>query len=212
MKNGFAILFLGAFAWVGPASADVIYSGIQNIVFQAAPGMSATTTIVLAGDPASWDTLFLVTGPSSGGISVIGAAEVALASTPSDFPYITRLNFGDPFLSNPMFGSGGKILFGPASGFGDGEFYTQSLFGTFAGAAYPGWVHFNIQDAASDAPSITVIDWAYSDVGGDRLLMGGTVSAVPEPSALPSISVTILCIFGVACRRRHFAAIRCSPR
>jgi hypothetical protein len=46
-------------------------------------------------------------------------------------------------------------------------------FGTFGGGpALSGWIHLSIQGSATSAPTITVIDWGYSDVVGQTITMG----------------------------------------
>jgi hypothetical protein len=199
-----AFLFLVAMVSVMPLSADILYSGPENIVLQAAPNATLAAAVQLAGIPASWDTLSFVIGVGAGGITVFPGAEVDLASTANIFPQISRFNFGDSYPSNPLFGSGGLILFG--SGFaGDGDFYSATEFGTFGGGPnYSGWIHLNIQGSTSLAPKLTIIDWAYSNIVGDRISMGAvSESTIPEPSTLWStVLVLVLAVLGKLIWRR----------
>src|ERR1051326_6739150 len=44
---------------VTPVFGDIIYSGVQNISLQGAANTNQVWNIVLAADPAAWDTLNL---------------------------------------------------------------------------------------------------------------------------------------------------------
>ena len=145
--------------------------------------MTQSVMIPLAGVSAGWDTLQLgisASGIGGGTNDIYAGAEVALASATGSFPVITRLNYGDPYPSSPVFGSGSEVLWGFGFGLGDGDFYTASEFGTFGGGpALLGWVHLSVENSSSIA-KITVIDWAYSDVAGETVAMG----QIPEPATL----------------------------
>ncbi len=194
-SNAFVLLI--AIGSIMPASADIIYSGIQDIVIQ-----SGTQTIELAGVDASWDTISLVTGADGGGITIFPGAEVALASSATDFPDVTRFNFGDPFPSDPIYGSGGKIIYGPPPHPGDGDFYSAMLFGTFGGGPmYSGWIQLDVQNTGSPAASITVVDWAYSNVVGQTISMG----EVPEPLSLACALFLMLSVLVGSAWRRTIA-------
>jgi len=186
-----------ALASAGPARGNIIYSGLQNVVLQ-----NQNTTLDLAGSPGTWDNLQLsIEGAAGGSNDIHAGAEVALASSSSSFPLVTRLGLGDPYPSSPLFGSGSEILWGFGTGPADGEFFAATKFATFGtGPAYLGWIHFNVQNSATSNASLTVIDWAYSDVAGQTLAMG----AVPEPSysLLIGLMLLLVILFRTA-RRNH---------
>jgi len=196
------IVFL-ALANAGPASGDLIYSGLQNILLQGVPNSVQTLTLDLASDAGTWDNLQLEIseiGLGGGTNTIYPGAEVALASTPGSFPLVTRFTLGDPFPSTPLFGSGGETLWGFGTGPADGSFYSATRFGNFGGGPkYLGWVHLNVQNSSTDHAAITVIDWAYSDVVGQTVAIGET----PEPStfALTGSVLLIGLLFGTVRRR-----------
>jgi len=183
------IVVLVAFGLTASASADVIYSGIQNIVIQV-----PFETIELAGVDASWDTISLG-GEVFGGNNIIPSAEVALASSLTE---TLRLNFGDPFPTGAIFPSGTEIISGPPPSFeGDGDFYAAMLFGTFGGGPmYEGWIQLDMQNNGTPEASLTVVDWAYANVVGETITMGEgeSVSEVPEPSLVYLGSFLSLCL------------------
>jgi len=45
---------------------------------------------------------------------------------------------------------------------------------------YSGWIQLDVQNTGLSSASITVVDWAYSNVVGQTISMG----EVPEPSSL----------------------------
>jgi hypothetical protein len=190
-----AIVLLLATGLAVPGSADIIYSGIQDIVIQG-----GTQTIELAGVNASWDTISLGSSVLGGGDNIIPSAEVALASDAADFPDVTRFNFGDPFPTSPIFGSGTEIISGPPPYPGDGDFYSAMLFGTFKGGPmYTGWIQLDVQNTGSPDASITAIDWAYSDVVGQPISMG----EVPEPRGLAYLIFLVLPMLSRRARGIH---------
>jgi len=172
-----------------PAFANTIYSGLRNISLHGAPDTIVDFDLDLADDPGSWDTIRLdiaTIGMGGGANTVFDGAEVALASSSGSFPVITRLNNGDPFPSDPMFGSGSLILWGFGHGAADGDFFAAMEFGTFGGSPmYFGWIHLSVSNSFTSSPIITVIDWAYSDQPGQTITMGqSTPTPVPEPSTM----------------------------
>jgi hypothetical protein len=177
-----------------PAPASIIYSGIQDIVIEG-----GTQTIELAGVNASWDTISLGSDIGGGGVNIVPGDEVALAFNPATFPDVARFNFGDPFPTGLVFGSGTEIISGPAPHPGDGDFFSAMLFGTFGGGPeYPGWIQLDVQNTGLTDASITVVDWAYSDVVGQTISMG----EVPEPSSLAYVLFFMLpVVLGLAWRR-----------
>jgi hypothetical protein len=162
--------------WIGisatPAFGNITYSGPQNISLQGVPDTTQVLTIHLAGDSGSWDALNLSVsttldaggGGGGGANNIFAGAEVAMTSSSGGFPLITRFNYGDPYPASPLFGSGSEILWGFGTGPADGDFFAAVVFGTFGtGPAYLGWVHLSVSNSATSSPTVTVIDWAYSD-------------------------------------------------
>ncbi len=185
-----ALILLGA-----PAYGSAVYSGVQDLVLQGSPSSDVLLDIELAGVAASWDTIQFeidaVSNSSTGANDVVAGAGVALAST-TDFPFVAELSLGDPFPSSPVYGSGGKPLWesGVSGGFTNGSGYAAMLFSTQGGGpAYSGWIHLQLANSGSATASLTVIDWAYSDVPGQTVTIGQT----PEPSGLV---LTSLGLFG----------------
>ena len=186
MRLSAFVLFI-ALGFMASASADIIYSGVQNIVIQG-----TTETIELADVNASWDTISLGADVFAGN-NIIPSAEVALASSTSNFPDVTRFNFGDPFPSDPIFGSGTEIISGPPPHPGDGDFFAAMRFGTFGGGPmYSGWIQLDMQNNGTPDASLTVVDWAYSNVVGQTISMGE--GEVPEPSSLCYAFLLSLCL------------------
>jgi len=183
---------------VGSVSPAIIYSGPQNLSVQGVLNATQILSIDLAGDIGSSDNLQLsITSVSLGSVGandVVPGAEVALLSAPSDFPLVERLDFGDPFPSSFIVGSGSKILWqsSPPGGLDIGEFkdvtgYAAMVFGTFGGGPqYSGWIHLSVEGYSllmDPLAKLTVIDWAYSDVVGERISMGQIIELpVPVPS------------------------------
>jgi len=170
-----------------PVFGSIIYSGPENLVLQGVPNAVQSLTIHLAGDPSSWDTLQLSIGATAidsiGTNDILPAAGVAFASTAASFPAVTEFGVGDPYPSNPTFGSGSELLWSPfiTGGFTNGTGYAAVLFGTQGGgSAYPGWIQLDIQDIGLPTASITVLDWAYSDEVGQAISIGQV--AAPEPA------------------------------
>ena len=174
-----------------PAFGNITYSGLQTVSLQGAPGTNQALTINLAGDPGTWDSLnlgiYLPTDGSGGGANnIFASADVALASSSGGFPLITRFKYGDPFPSNPVFGSGSEILWGFGTGPADGDFFAALMFSTFGtGPAYLGWIHLKVSNSSTSSPTIAVIDWAYSD---QPIAMGqGGKSTTLSSSANPAV-------------------------
>jgi hypothetical protein len=182
-----------AFGLTASASADVIYSGTQDIVIQG-----TIETIELAGVNASWDNISLG-GDVFGGNNIIPNAGVALAYSAGPFAATIRLNFGDPFPSGAIFPSGTEIISGSPPYAGDGDFYAAMLFGTFGGGPmYSVWIQLDMQNNGTPAANLTVVDWAYSNVVGETISMG----AVPEPSSLGyGLRLTLCMLAGSRWRR-----------
>jgi Bacterial Ig-like domain (group 3) len=195
-----------------PAFGSITYSGPQTVSLQGVAGTNQAITINLAGDPGTWDTLNIgiyLNGSGGGANNIFAGAEVALASSSASFPVITRFQYGDPFPSNPIFGSGSEILWGFGTGPADGDFFAAVMFSTFGtGPAYSGWIHLKVSNSSTSSPTITLIDWAYSDqpiamgqggkpttlsssanpaVLGQPVTLTATVSALP---ATPTGTVT----------------------
>jgi hypothetical protein len=205
----FALIVLGA-----PAFGSAVYSGVQDLVLQGTPSSDVLLDIELAGVAASWDTIQFeidaVSNSSTGANDVVAAAGVALAST-TDFPFVAELNLGDPFPSSPVYGSGGKLLWesGVSGGFTNGSGYAAMLFSTQGGGpAYSGWIHLQVANAGTATASLTVIDWAYSDVPGQTLAMG----QAPEPSALVLVALGLLGLLICMRRDRTPSLVACAVR
>ncbi len=179
-------IFASTLCYSGLVGADVIYSGLQNIVLEGVPGTQQTLSVNVAGGSTSWDRMQLsVSGTGQGGgTNDIGAgAEVALASSAAIFPRITRFDYGEPFPVDPIFGSGSEILWGFGYGPADGSFYAAMMLGTFGtGPEYVGWIQLLVENSSTLSARITVIDWAYSNQVGEAIAMGQV--AVSEPSSL----------------------------
>ncbi len=190
-----------------PAFGYITYSGLQNVSLQGVPGTTQVLTINLVGDPGSWDSLNLgissTTDGSGGGTNnIFASAEVALASSSGGFPLITRFQYGDPYPSSPVFGSGSEILWGFGTGPADGDFFAAVAFSTFGtGPAYSGWIHLRVSNSSTSSPTITVIDWASSD---QPIAMGQrgkstTLSSSASPAVLGqrvTLTATVTSIAG----------------
>jgi hypothetical protein len=178
-----SVCVFGIAATMTPAFGSIIYSGPENLVLQGVPGTIQSLTIHLAGDPGSWDTLQLtIAGADTN--DIFPGAGVALASPAATFPAVTEFADGDPYPSNPVFGSGSEFLWSPfiTGGFTDGSIYAADLLGTQGGGpAYSGWIRLDIQNVALPTATITVLDWAYSKVVGQTISIG---QVAPEPSTL----------------------------
>jgi len=195
-------LACAAVASLTPAFGGTIYSGPQDLVLQGVPDTTQSLTIYLAGVAASWDTLQLSISSNSiaslGTNDIYSSAGVAFATTASTTPVATEFNFGDPYPSNPVFASGSEILWGngAAGGFTDGIGYAALGFGTQGGGpALSGWIQLSVQNSDLPTATLTVIDWAYSDVVGQNISME---PEVPEPSTLLLLALSL--IAGIALR------------
>jgi len=185
-----------------PAHADIIYSGLKNISLQGTKPLQ-TLSINVAGGAGSWDrlTLWMSTiGLGGGSNAIVATSEVALGSTWAIFPRVARYNFGDPFPSDVMYGSGSEILWGHGFGPADGDFYTPMFLGSFGGGPkYVGWIHLQVVDSDTAMPTLTVVDWAYSDVLWRRIAMG---QAGPTPAPEPS-SLSLLLFAGIGLMTKY---------
>jgi len=215
-------LFVATFVWINVVSLNsvfpaIIYSGPQNLSLEGILNTSQALFIDLAGDPAgTWDNLKLSIASSSfgsiGSNDVIPSAEVALASSFISFPLVQKLDFGDPYPSNPIFGSGSKVLwqFNPGASLDIGEFknvtgYAAVQFGTFGSPQYLGWMQLSVENYSSlgdPLPKLTVIDWAYSNVIGERISIG----QIPEPStfSLFFLGLLIFVIYNLSMRLKPY--------
>ncbi len=106
-----------------------------------------------------------------------GVAEVALAF--GFFPRADPLSFGAPYPSNPQFGGGSINLYGFGFGPGDGDFYYPL---ESESSNLVGWAQLLIQNSNTSVESITLVDWAFTNVPGQTLAMGQVSSSVPEPA------------------------------
>jgi len=222
-------LFVATFVWINVVSLNsvfpaIIYSGPQNLSLEGILNTSQALFIDLAGDTAgTWDNLKLSIASGSfgsvGSNDVIPSAEVALASTFISFPLVQKLDFGDPYPSNPIFGSGSKILwqFNPGASLDIGEFkdvtgYAAVQFGTFGGPQYLGWLQLSVENYSSlgdPLSKLTVIDWAYSDVIGERIAIGQI--AEPSTFSLFFLGLFIFVIYNLSMRlkpKHRMARIR----
>jgi len=126
---------------------------------------------------------------------------VSLASDAAIFPRVTRFNYGDAYPSNPLFVSGSGILWGFGFGPADGDFYSAMMLGTFStGPGYVGWMHMLVENSATFNPTITVIDWAYSNQVGESIFMGQTPA--PEPSSIVLFGSALLALAAAAGLKR----------
>jgi len=178
-------LFLTFLIWGSftSAFADLIYSGPRNILLQGVPGTVQSLVLDLGGTPGDSDDLQLSIAEIGLGGGTADSASghwATLASSAGIFPVVSRYSNGDPYPSNPVFGSGSLILWGFGFGPADGNFFAATRFGN--GPEYSGWIHLIIQESATSNASITVVDWAFSNVVGQTIQMG-QVSQVPEPSS-----------------------------
>ncbi len=203
LRSFFVFVFVAAGS-VMTASADVTFSGIQNIVLQGVPNSDQALNIELKGIASSTDTLNLIIDdfpsfgdPFDGSNTVIpGTADVGLAL--GSAPLADPLQFGDPYPSNPQFGSGSILLYGFGFGPHDGDFYYPLESET---SSLTGWIQLVIQNSNAANESITVVDWAVSDTPGVTLAMG-EVGAVPEPSSWLLTASAIALGFLARLRRR----------
>jgi hypothetical protein len=185
IRVSYLLLFLAGSSAINAFAGSITYSGIQNIVLQGVPGSNQTLDIKLAGLASPTDTFELVItdfpsfGDPYGGTNGVtpGVAEVALAF--GAFPRADPLSFGSPYPSNPQFGSGSIILYGFGFGPGDGDFYYPL---ESESSILVGWIQLLIQNSNTSVESITVVDWAFTNVPGQTLAMGQVSSSVPEPA------------------------------
>ena len=189
-----ATAFWASLALPRPAFAGMIYSGIQNLALQGTsnPFVAQSLTIAIAGDSAgSWDQLKLSVFPegpggSGGSNDVAPGSWVELSSyvgaDPSNpsYPYVQKLAFGDPIPTNGFQWSGSILLWLydtarvepsgiiDAGDFKDGTGYAAMMLS----GGYYGWIHLGVSGYQSATPTLTVIDWAYSDVAGETFSIG----------------------------------------
>jgi hypothetical protein len=185
VRASFLLLFFAGGSAMNAFAGSITYSGIQNIVLQGIPGSNQTLDIELAGLASPTDIFELeitdfpsFSDPYGGANGVIpGLAEVALAF--GTYPRADPLSFGTPYPSNPQFGSGSIVLYGFGFGPNDGDFYYPLESET---SNLVGWAQLLIQNSNTSNESITVVDWAFTDVPGQTLAMGQVSSSVPEPA------------------------------
>jgi hypothetical protein len=184
------------------ASASIIYSGIRDITLAGQADSNQSLTINIEGkngDVSDDLTLAIfLSGTASIGSNFAGAASgVVLAASGQVFPSVINLGLSDPFPVNAIFGSGSFLLWdfqnpGTADSIDVGQFkdttgYAAMLINSNQDVSQQtyGWVQLaadNSKSLSSPFPTITVIDWAYSDTPGELLLMGQK-SSVPEGGA-----------------------------
>lgn len=205
---GVNLIWLAVLAtYSAPAFATVIYSGTQNIVLQGPRfGGSTQYTVALAGDAThSWDLIQFqisqVSIVSTAGFNVVspGVSDVTLSSylgpplnNNPQYPFFAEnLQNGDPFLPDLVNATGDILLWeylwshlGPqytvdAGDFQNGDGYAAMTFGN----GDLGWIQLDIANYRSLYASITLVDWAYSDVPGEQIAIGQTgPTPTPEPS------------------------------
>jgi hypothetical protein len=192
--------------WLGFGSSAfggvIYYSGVQNVLLEGVPGANRILSLDLAVDPGTWDNLqfsISTAGLGGGANDVWEGAPVSLASSAAAFPLVTRFDYGDPYPSNPVFGSGSLTLWGYGTGPADGDFYAAFQTGTSGGGPqYNGWIHLDVEKTDSSNPVVTVIDWAYS-IGESISSIGQTLpssvgNVVPEIDPNSAIgALALLC-------------------
>jgi hypothetical protein len=181
------------------APAAIISSGPQNITLTGIPDTTQSLVVPLGPIPADWNQLKISIASSAqtgGSNDSVPGSWAVLGASPFAFPLIDRLNFGDPFPAGAVFGSGSLILWGYGHGGGDGEFYAPLQLGE--PYSHRGWVHMSIAATGTQAPTITILGWAYGDAG-EQLAMG----EVPEPALAPGV---LSALIALACWKRR----RCS--
>jgi hypothetical protein len=196
-----ATTFLASSVFPNPLLGTVVYSGIQNLTLQGTGNGTQASTIVIAGDPVgTWDQLRLSVFPQGPGGSaasndVIGGSwDVILASywganaNGAPYPFVKRLRYGDPSPEFPFTGSGSSLLWiydpGRLSGvFDAGEFTDGSGYAAMKlSGGYLGWIQLRVSGYRSSTPTLTIVDWAYSNVIGEIISMG---QGGPVPDMVP---------------------------
>lgn len=204
------------FASVGlpnPALANTVYSGTQNLVLQGTASATQSLTIAIAGDAVgSWDQLKLSVFPegpdgSGGAYDAVLGSWVTLAAFPGAdpsnplYPYVQNLEFGDPIPTTGFNWSGSPLFWlydtgrvSPPGIIDAGEFKDGTGYAAMVlVGGYYGWIHLSVSGYQSATPTLTVIDWAYSNVAGESLSIGqGDPTPAPEPGGGGVLTVSIL--------------------
>jgi len=164
-------------AMTSSSSADVIYSGLQNLSI----GQFSSQNLNLDGD--AYNDILLKNYVFGGGNyqgATVNFFPGKLVGFSSGLSYVSKLGLGStigPANAGPSFA--GSLAYGshnPSAQF-------NSVTDAYIGLSFPsganlfyGWVRVDINNAAG---TFVVKDWAYEDSGAAI-----TIAAVPEPASL----------------------------
>jgi hypothetical protein len=195
-----------ALAGVPSAEADITYSGLLNIRFDAPPGGDARMNIQL-DQPGNYlrPVHFLSTGgigyaalivrgnaPGQGVAGIFGRS-ITFGGSTFRYPYLSKLNFGQPISTRPFLVSNdpgpmralGALAYNLGSGLSQwanpGTGYGGFKFDNGGGTQF-GWARITMDGGPGN--SFTLVDFAYGGVG-DSL----TAGQVPEPGSLALLAV-----------------------
>lgn len=164
-------------AMASTSSAEVIYSGLQNLSI----GLGFSQSINLDGD--AYGDVLLKNYSFFGGKyqgATVSFSPGKLVGFSTGFAYVSKLGLGStvgPATVGPSFF--GSLAYGASNPNAQFNNATDGYIGlSFPSGAnlFYGWVRVDVNNAAG---TFVIKDWAYEDTGAAI-----TISAVPEPSSL----------------------------
>lgn len=187
-----AIALATAVSLVGAAaSADVVYSGIQNVTLKG-PGLGnyVQTTIKIAGATGLWDeTVFEIDTPSG---SVVARVSIGLVEYQEDLSN-SILDLAPGTLVDGNIGGGiawdtegefSEFFVGSSGHFIDKTGFAALRMTNLADVHY-GWIRVRVENYDDpDDIVLTAVDWAYEDVPGRPIYVGQTGSVVLHPTSV----------------------------
>ena len=196
------------------AHAGIIYSGIQNISHTPAQeGVLDLKYIDLAGDTANtWDNLqfsIYYDDYAMWGYQTSWSGNPAVLAYESSSQNIERYEAGQEMTGS--FGSGTRQFFSytqDAFGnvteqglFKNGTGFAGLMLGDFGGPKYFGWMQFSIENYGASSigggPTITIVDWAFSDVADTKITVGDRGTQISEPSTLSLVFLSLISVLGL---------------
>lgn len=212
---GYAAAAGAGLAMAGAAEAEIIYSGLQNIVVQepATPGFTGSIGTNIDIDGGGADFRLLLNFGTNWGFANLNPLTGVLAAHSGGVLRLRRFASASTIGTGVAMNGVAETLRGANLGFattkGNWNYSTGGIAGFRLGSGEFGWIRLHVEDIDGDplVDRVTAVDWAYEDTGA-AILAGDTSSdpghQPPAPIPVPaSLSLLAAGAAGVTAMRRR---------